>query len=251
MNVLLRGLACSFMVLSAFASAEEVDYYVIAEQARPFQIEQNGQKHSGIVTDIVSAIFVNSDYHLNYHTYPFNRMISLLEASETPNWITFGSPNWGRVQSENLSTLPIYTVKHVLVSSNKAPFMFNNIQDIRGRSIVLLLGFDYPDLMPYFENGTVNEMRVKDYDAAYRVVQRTPKDTAFVEMESRVLYNLKRLDLPLEEYQIQPFSSIIPDYSIYLAFSSEMNPQLQSFINKRLSELKTSGEIDKIINKYL
>lgn len=44
--------------------------------------------------------------------------------------------------------------------------------------------------MPFFEDKTVNEMRVKDYDAAYRVIQRTPGDTAFVEMESRVMYNL-------------------------------------------------------------
>lgn len=43
--------------------------------------------------------------------------------------------------------------------------------------------------MPFFEDKTVNEMRVKDYDAAYRVIQRTPGDTAFVEMESRVMYN--------------------------------------------------------------
>lgn len=251
MNVLLCGLVCSFMALSKFSFAEEVNYYVIADQARPFQIEQNGQKHSGIVTDIVSAIFADSDYIVNYHTYPFNRMISILETGGDSNWLTYGSPSWGRVQSENLSNKPIYTVKHVLVSSNKAPFVFNNIQDIRGRSIILLLGFDYPDLIPYFDNGTLNEMRVKDYDAAYRVVQRTPKDTAFVEMESRVMYNLKRLDLPLEEYQIQPFNAVIPDYPLYLAFSSKMNPEVQAFINRRLSELITSGEIDKIIQKYL
>ncbi|MCV5690178.1 hypothetical protein OFN32_38815, partial [Escherichia coli] len=81
------------------------------------------------------------------------------------------------------------------------------------RSIVLLLGFDYPNLMPFFEDKTVNEMRVKDYDAAYRVIQRTPGDTAFVEMESRVMYNLKRLELPLEQFEIQSFSAVIPDYS--------------------------------------
>ncbi|CAH1537097.1 hypothetical protein THF1D04_450005 [Vibrio owensii] len=33
-----------------------------------------------------------------------------------------------------------------------------------------MLGFDYLN----FENGTVHEMCVKDYDAAYRVLQRTP-----------------------------------------------------------------------------
>lgn len=144
MKGLLRVLAFSCMAVSAATTAEEVNYYVIADQARPFQIEQQGQQHAGIVTDIVNAIFANSDYKVNFHTYPFKRMISVLEAGGEENWLTYGSPDWGRVQSENLSKEPIYTVKHVLVSSSDAPFKFNTMQDIKGRSIVLLLGFDYP-----------------------------------------------------------------------------------------------------------
>ncbi|ANP67911.1 MULTISPECIES: substrate-binding periplasmic protein [Vibrio] len=250
MKRLLLRLAFSLIVVSSHVTANQVNYYVIAEQARPFQIEQQGQMHSGIVTDIVSAIFAESDYQVNYHTYPFKRMISILEEGAEPNWLTYGSPNWGKVQSENLSEEPIYTVKHVLVSSSEKPLEFKNMDTMHGRSIVLLLGFDYPNLTPFFENGSVNEMRVKDYNAAYRVISRTPGDTAFVEMESRVLYNLKRLNLPLENFQIQPFSSVIPDYSIYLAFSPQMQPETQNYINTRLVELKASGEIDEIIQKY-
>ncbi|MGR2704784.1 substrate-binding periplasmic protein [Vibrio campbellii] len=247
MKGLLRTLGFSFIALSSYAMASEVNYYVIADQARPFQIEQQGEQHSGIVTDIVSAIFAESDYEVKYHTYPFKRMISVLEAGGEENWVTYGSPKWGKVQSENLSEQPIYTVKHVLVSSSKAPFKFSDMQHMQGRSIVLLLGFDYPNLSPFFENGTVNEMRVKDYEAAYRVLQRTPGDTAFVEMESRVVYNIHRLELPMGE----SFSAVIPDYAIYLAFSAKMNPKVQSFINKRLAELKSSGKLDDIIKKYI
>lgn len=250
MKRLLLRLAFSFIAVGTYATAAEVNYYVIADQARPFQIEQQGQMHSGIVTDIVSAIFAESDYQVNYHTYPFKRMISILKEGGEPNWLTYGSPNWGKVQSENLSEEPIYTVKHVLVSSSEKPLEFKNMDTMHGRSIVLLLGFDYPNLIPFFEDGSVNEIRVKDYDAAYRVITRTPGDTAFVEMESRVMYNLKRLNLSLEDFQIQSFDSVIPDYSIYLAFSPQMQPETQDYINTRLVELKTSGEIDEIIQRY-
>ncbi|EOG7627376.1 amino acid ABC transporter, partial [Vibrio parahaemolyticus] len=44
---------------------------------------------------------------------------------------------------------------------------------------------------------------------------------------------------------------VIPDYSIYLAFSPEMKPEVQHFINQRLSDLKASGEIDNIVKHYL
>jgi len=250
MKRLLLRLAFSLIVVSTHVTANQVNYYVIAEQARPFQIEQQGQMHSGIVTDIVSAIFAESDYQVNYHTYPFKRMISILEEGAEPNWLTYGSPNWSKVQSENLSEEPIYTVKHVLVSSSEKLLEFKNMSTMHGRSIVLLLGFDYPNLIPFFEDGWVNEMRVKNYDAAYRVITRTPGDTAFVEMESRILYNFKRLNLPLDNIQIQAFSSVIPDYSIYLAFSPHMKPEIQNYINTRLVKLTSSGEIDKIIRKY-
>ncbi|MGF1728051.1 substrate-binding periplasmic protein [Photobacterium kasasachensis] len=236
---------------SSFAiNAESINYYVIAKQASPFQIEKGNNNHSGIVTDIVRAIFKDSQYDINYHTYPFNRMISLLEAGGKPNWITYGSPGWGGVQAENLSDIPIYNVKHVLVSSNKDPFEFNSMQDMSDRVVVLLHGFDYPQLTPYFESGDVEELRVKDYSAAFRVIKKLPGDTAFVEMESRVKYNLSQQNQNLSQYEIQPFSSVIPDYPIYLAFDPKMDKNMQSFINSKLKELKTSGAIDDIVRNY-
>ena len=85
-----------FMLNTSLANANKIDYYVIAEQARPFQIETKGADHSGIVTDIVKEVFKDSDHQLNYHTYPFNRMISILSSQDQGNWITYGSPHWGK-----------------------------------------------------------------------------------------------------------------------------------------------------------
>ena len=83
------------------------------------------------------------------------------------------------------------------------------------------------------------------------MVARTPGDTAFVEMSSRVKYNLDKLALNSRNYSIQGFSQVIPDYKIYLAFDKNMDPTLQSYINQRLEELKASGDLDNIISKYI
>ncbi|MGF1682205.1 substrate-binding periplasmic protein [Photobacterium minamisatsumaniensis] len=235
---------------SSFADkTEAINYYVIAKQAAPFQIEENN-RHKGIVTDIVNAVFENSPYDINTHTFPFNRMITLLEAGGEPNWITYGSPNWGGVQAENLSDIPIYNVKHVLVSSSKKSPTFNSMSDMEDKVVVLLHGFDYPQLIPYIEGGQVEELRVKDYSAAFRVIKKLPGDTAFIEMESRIKYNLKKQNQNTKDYKIQSFSTVIPDYPIYLAFDPNMDPEIQSFINSRLSELKTAGKLDNIVKPY-
>ena len=247
----LSSLAFAFVlpVYTSESNAETVNYYVIAKQAEPFQIE-SGNNHKGIVTDIVNAIFEQSHYNIQYHTYPFNRMITLLEAGEETNWITYGSPNWGGVQAKNLSDFPIYNVQHVLVSSNASPFNFNTMQDLEDKVVVLLHGFDYPELMPYITAGTIDELRVKDYSAAFRVINKIPGDTAFVEMKSRIKYNLKKQDQDKDKYIMQPFNAVIPDYPIHLAFDPKMDPELQTFINKRLNTLKSTGKMDSIVDKY-
>lgn len=251
MKRLISILAALLMFAQATAQATTVNYYVISEQARPFQIEEQGQNHSGIITDIVEEIFAGSDHSIEFHTFPFNRMITTLESGGESNWLTYGSPNWGRVQSENLSKEPVYTVKHVLVSSGTQPVQFSKMQDIEGASVVLLRGFDYPSLTPFFKDGLVHEMRVKDYQAAYRVIERTPGETVFVEMESRVIYNINQLGLAKSKFAITSFSSVIPDYSIYLALSPDMDEELQKYINQRLAQLKAEGKIADIINKYI
>lgn len=230
--------------------AESVNYYVIAKQAEPFQIE-NGNSHQGIVTDIVKAVFEESKYTIQYHTYPFNRMITLLEAGGEANWITYGSPGWGGVQAENLSDTPIYNVHHVLISSNSSPFNFNTMQDLQEKVVVLLHGFDYPELIPYIESGDVDELRVKDYSAAFRVINKLPGDTAFVEMESRIKYNLNKQNKDKNDFTLQSFNTVIPDYPIYLAFDPKMDPELQKFINQQLNTLKSTGKIDSIVDDYL
>ncbi|MCF8777247.1 ABC transporter substrate-binding protein [Vibrio sp. IRLE0018] len=237
--------------LTPSAHSDEVNYYVIANQARPFQIEVDGQHQEGIVTDIVKSIFAQSEHTVNYHTYPFNRMISILDAGGEQNWLTYGSPSWGKAQSENLSEEPIYTVKHTLVTSSQKPFSFQGIEDLKNKGVVLLMGFDYPQLTPYIEQGYLEEIRVKDYQAAFRVVSRTPGETAFVEMTSRVNYNIRQLRLNPTHYSQQPFELVVPDYDIYLAFSPSMDSQLQAFINRRLKEIKQSGELQAIIDKYI
>ncbi|MGF1727587.1 substrate-binding periplasmic protein [Photobacterium nomapromontoriensis] len=244
----------SASVLLSFSSygtaIEPVNYYVITEQAAPFQIENNNL-HQGIISDIVTAVFQDSHYQIRYHSYPFNRMITLLEAGGEPNWITYGSPQWGGVQANNLSEDSVYNVKHVLVSSSKQPFTFKSISDLEDKVVVLLHGFDYPQLVPFIEKGHIEELRVKDYGAAFRVINKLPADTAFIEMESRVKYNLDRQHKNRNDFSIQSFDAIIPSYPIHLAFDPNMDDDLQHFINKRIVELKSSGDIDKIIDKYL
>ena len=230
--------------------AESINYYVIAKQAMPFQIISNNNQHTGMVSDIVSSVFAEN-YTVNYHTYPFNRMISELESGGEKNWVTYGSPNWGGVQAANLSDIPIYTVSHSILTHAKSDLVFGDFKDVNDKVFILLNGFDYPSLQPFIDSGEINELRVKDYAAAFRILDRMPQDAIFVEMTSRIKYNLKLLSKDLKDYKLQDFSAMIPGYPIYLALDPNMDSHIQKFINQQLLLLSNSGTLTKIINRYI
>lgn len=231
------------------ANAETINYYVIAKQAMPFQITTDN-KHSGIVSDIVNNIFLEN-YTINYHTYPFNRMISELESGDAENWVTYGSPDWGGVQAENLSDMPIYTVSHSILTNAKSELIFTDVEDIKDQVFILLYGFDYPTLQPLIDNGQIKELRVKDYAAAFRILDKMPQDAVFIEMTSRIKYNLAIQSKDLNNYNLQDFSALIPSYPIYLALDPNMDSDIQQFINQQLAILSKSGTLSEIISNYI
>ncbi|KXO07636.1 ABC-type amino acid transport/signal transduction system [Moritella sp. JT01] len=243
-------LTLQICIASFATNAESINYYVIAKQAMPFQITTSSEKHSGIVSDIISRIFVDH-YIVNYHTYPFNRMISELKAGREKNWVTYGSPNWGGIQAENLSDMPIYTVRHSILTNAKSDFFYHNLKDINDKVFVLLYGFNYPSLQPLIDSGQITELRVKDYAAAFRILDKIPQDAVFVEMTSRIKYNLKIQGRDLNQYKLQDFSALIPNYPIYLALDPKMDKDIQTFINQKLSDMSDSGSLTEIINRYI
>jgi polar amino acid transport system substrate-binding protein len=247
----LKGLIIALLFIAMNTSAvTAINYMVIQDQAQPFQNHQNKKDHSGIITDIIRKIFTSPQYQIKIHTLPFNRMISMLEKGDLKNWITFGSPNWPGIQSENLSQLPVFKVRHSFLTSNKQNFDVNSAEDIFGKTMVLLHGFDYPGLEEHIANKDIKAIKVKSYKSAFKVVNRLKEKAGFVEMDIRIKYNLKMLALAEQDYNWHNFSKVITDYNLHLAMSPSFDKALQQHVEVQLAELKESGILAEIINSY-
>ncbi|MDE1461567.1 substrate-binding periplasmic protein [Spartinivicinus poritis] len=242
-----------FVVLHyvSHAWAGEVNYVVIKSQAQPFQIENDGKQHSGIVTDIVKEVFKNSEYQLTTRTFPFKRMISIMEEKKYKNWVTFGSPAWPGIQNENLSAVPIYSVKNIMLIK-KPGFNYTSTSDLFGKTVILMDGFDYPGLEELIKQGKVKEIRVKDHSSAFKILDRPvmTKFTGFIELKVRVLYNLRKTMRNTDDYQMVDVSSIANNYDIHLAYSNQIDKNIQLFINDRLKTIKNNGRLSDIVSKY-
>jgi len=147
--------------------------------------------------------------------------------------------------------MPIYTVSHSILTNSNSEFVYRDIKGLNNKVFILLHGFDYPSLQPFIDNGQIKELRVKDYAAAFRILDKMPQDAVFVEMTSRIKYNLKLQSRKLKNYNLQDFSALIPSYPIYLALDPNMDSEIQKFINQQLSQLHDSGSLTAIINRYM
>ncbi|WP_394208909.1 amino acid ABC transporter [Enterovibrio calviensis] len=235
---------------STNATAWTLDYYVVQDQAEPLQIQEEGQNHRGIITDVLYKALEGTSHQVRIHTYPFNRMLAELTESQKQNWVTYGSPLWGGMQAANLSSLPLFEVEHSILSNANNVLPYDNPDDLDGKIAVLLFGFDYPGLDAKIHKGVVSEVRVKNYDAAFRVVDRLKGTGGFVEMDIRLKYHLKRLGFTPDDYNLRKISNLIPNYSIHLAYSPGIDPEIQRFLNMRLAQLVENNEISMIVDKY-
>jgi polar amino acid transport system substrate-binding protein len=137
-----------------------------------------------------------------------------------------------------------------LLTSNKQNFDVNSAEDIFGKTMVLLHGFDYPGLEKHIASKDIKAIKVKSYKSAFKVVNRLKEKAGFVEMDIRIKYNLKMLALAEQDYNWHNFSKVITDYNLHLAMSPSFDKALQQHVEAQLAELKELGILEEIINSY-
>lgn len=259
-----QGLECRFfitllllfLIVALPAKATEFDYLIIKRQAAPLQIANSDETYSGIVTDVVREIFKGSEYKVNIHAAPFLKLKENIAAGKYQNWIFYGAEKWSPPQNLNLSTVPIMSVKHTGLSAKVAPLRGDGIDDFLGRTIITLVGFEYPGLEPYIKHPEIMAGRRSQYKDVFISILQKPEELVFVEMDMRIRYNINQLResglrIHPDDFEYTDFSNVIPSYPVYLSLDPNMPMALQNFINERLIQLQHEGFLEKTVAKYM
>lgn len=220
----------------------DITYFISDKSSAPIQIPS---ENSGIVTDVLKKIDM-PNVNLVYKTLPFKRMVLTLEQSKTP-WITYGSAQWPDARASDLSATPLMTVRHVLMTTSEE--RYDSIVDILDRGIVLIRGFNYPGLIEYINKKPEKVFYVKTHEAAIKMVLKG-RVAAFAGMDFRLKYHLNKLAIERETITLHDFSDIIPDYDVNLSFSNNFPKAYRDSIESQLFNLKKSGQLAAILQKY-
>lgn len=249
---LLRKLLITCIItLTAPVSAESLHYFIVDSVSRPFQITEDNQSKGGIVSDIISEVFANSEYQVEHDILPLKRIYLQMAEHKYKNWIAYDSPAWNSLaENGEMIQEPLFEVTHSYLTCHPQPELIQSAEDIANKSIAIIKNFDYPQLSPLAEEGKLNLIPVEGYKTGLQLVKANHVD-AFVEMTLRLKYNQAKEHIAAPCMRYVDFSALIPAYTINLSLSKTSSPELKKFVNDRVLSLKRSGRINEIVNSYL
>lgn len=250
----LAGWVASGLLLAGQIQAQTlVNYLVVEDKTRPFQIVENGESDGGIVSDIVDAIFAGSDYTVNPMVYPVNRLRQVVADDEVHNWIAYDAVPWKTFGNRGLFVEePILRTHHVMLTCRQnIPEHILDVSDLQDLSVVTLRNFEYPSLDTAASQGHLRQIPIDRYEAGIKLVSLGRAD-GFVEMEARLRYHIRSMpEAGSACLRWLDFSAVIPDFPLYLVIDINWPPEFREFVRNRIVELRQSGELTQIRARYL
>lgn len=238
-----------------FSYADDITYLVIQKQSEPLQIITEDGFHSGVITDLVREIFRDSEHRLQIEAMPFKEIQRRVAAGEYNNWLIYGARDWSPPQNINLTSTPVFTARHRLLVAKNSNFDYLRIDSLFDETLALLVGFDYPGLDSYLASGAIDDVRMVAYRRVFMELLSRRRLAGFVEMDSRLRYQLKQvreqgMRVAEQDFTFHDFSAVIPDYDIHLALDPAMPAHIQQFIDQRLRLLRRDGTVQAIMASY-
>lgn len=241
-------LACLF---SANACSEVVNYLVVEDISKPFQITENNVSKGGIVSDIVDEIFKDSKYTIKRHILPLKRLYKVIESGEMTNWIAYDAKAWNSLsQWGTFIDEPLFPVNHAYLTCQKnGPTKITSTKDIETHNLAIIRNFDYPELNKLEKAGKLSLSPVDDYQQGISLAGLNRVD-GFIEMELRLRFSIQQEKLNKPCFQFIDMSKVIPEYSIYLSIDKNNVSGLSEFALQRINKLKKTHSIDDILHRY-
>lgn len=148
----------------------------------------------------------------------------------------------------NNSKEHLFAVRHVFFSSKGRKF--DKISDLFGKRIVLITGFDYPELNQYIKSGRIKVIRVSDHEAAIAAIEKG-RGVAFPEMDLRLKYHLSQQEKDIRNFEYNKITDVLSPYNIHLAYSRNFPKEILLDFDKKIKEIRENGTIQNIIKDYV
>lgn len=206
-------------------------------------LDEHGQP-GGLAYDTITRIAERLGMEVIVHRIPRKRVDDLLlqgHIDATPR-----AREWTREPDQFLFTDAIIDVQEVFFTRKDSDLEFRDVADLPAMQVVTPLGYFYPDLEALFSQGHLQRFEVaNDRDMFTYLRHNTDFDAAIADLT--VGQWIMRQNGWKEDFRYTRNSISRFGYRIML------RPDWQAFadaFNRELEELRSSGELDRILDNY-
>jgi polar amino acid transport system substrate-binding protein len=237
--------ALATLSLSAFASKEnQVFRFNVSPNGYPPYLIVDQSQPSGIMWDVVSVVAQRLGYTVVAEQIPRKRVDQMLLEGYIDG--TPRAREWADDPEQFLFTDAVVDIEEVFFAPAQSEFTFESPEDLISKTIVTHLGYRYPPLEPYFEEGRIRRFDVsRDRDMFTFVLHGDRFDAAVA--DRLVGKWILRNEGLRQHFDIT--SKSISNYGFRLMLRKDWQSFANRF-NEELARMKKNGELDAILANY-
>ena len=234
---------------SAFASQEisqekQVFRFNVSPNGYPPYLIVHQNQPSGIMWDVVSVVARRLGYTVIAEQIPRKRVDQMLLEGYIDG--TPRAREWADDPEQFLFTDPVVDIEEVFFVPAQSGFSYESPDDLVSKTIVTHLGYRYPLLEPYFEEGRIRRFDVsRDKDMFTFVLHGDRFDAAVA--DRLVGKWILRNEGLRQHFDIT--SESISNYGFRLMLRKDWHSFANRF-NEELAKMKENGELDAILANY-
>jgi len=237
---------------SVLADTVTMNYLVVDTLATPFQITDQGESRGGIISRLVDAIAQDVGFTVHPVVSSPERISKLANENHLVPWISYDAKPWNSLTPNGeILAEPLFDVRHVLLTCRDNLIALEELSksDFEGLNVAILKGFHYPELTAMEKRGSLSLTIVRDYNQGFTMT-RLGRVDGFVEMSTRLKYNLRSLNQQSSCFRLLDADVLIAPYPIFLSVNRNMPEHLRNRILTSIKQLKKGGKIKRIIEHY-
>jgi len=236
--------ALILLFLSSYLSAEVLNIAFSRSSNEPY-VEINKRKLTGgVLKELIDLMGKRSGIKLEYTLISKrNQEKALLDG--VVDAVCLLNPSHVKNSQLFIWSEPLYTEENVLIVRREDAKELNNLQALYGKKLGTITSHSYPTLQPYFDNQSIE--RIQNKKLANNINQlRFGVIDAVVDTKLSVGYCISKKNV---EKELMVSNKNIDSQELHCMLRKEKQRSLVKF-NAALNELKESGAIDNILNRY-
>lgn len=243
-DLLFSAILIALIGLPTPGQAQQVFKFNISPDGYPPYLIVDGEEPAGIMWDVVELIVPRLGYEVQAHQIPRKRVNHMLAEGyidATPRAI-----QWTREPEKFLFTDPIVHVEEVFFFHEHSNLEFQGIEDLAGKTIVTPLGYVYPVLEPYFNEGRINRFEVSHDRDMFRFLLHSKRFDAA--LADRLVGQWILKDEGIADH-FRSSGKSITRYGFRLMLRPESGQFADAF-NRELANIRENGALDAILARY-